>query len=85
MPTWRKGIMGNIVAGIGNTRTINSDFMNTPYAKHWSDFLNSDQLREMVQKHNYKIIFAPHANIVPYLKTFKVPEYINVWWATSFF
>lgn len=81
MPTWRKGIMGDTV-GVGNTRTINSDFMNTSYAKHWSDFLNSNQLEELSRNYGYEVIFAPHANIEPYLPNFKLPEYITTWAAT---
>lgn len=81
MPTWRKGIMGDTV-GMGNTRTINPEFMNTSYAKHWSDFLNSNQLEELSRNHGYEVIFAPHANIEPYLPNFKLPKYITTWTAT---
>src|SRR5690606_9393038 len=27
----------------------------------------------------YKVLFAPHMNIIPYLGQFKVPNYINTW------
>ncbi|WP_188032944.1 CDP-glycerol glycerophosphotransferase family protein [Psychrobacter sp. ANT_WB68] len=81
MPTWRKGIMGDTI-GMGNTRTINSEFMNTSYAKHWSDLLNSNELEELSRHYGYEVIFAPHANIEPYLPNFELPEYISVWTAT---
>ena len=82
MPTWRKGIMGDVM-GVGNTRTINSDFMSTSYAKYWSDFLNSNELKELSCNYGYEVIFAPHANIEPYLPNFKLPEYISIWTATN--
>ena len=79
MPTWRNNIMGEVV-GIGsNTRTINEDFMQTNYAKHWYDFMHSKELEVLVKNYNYKIIFAPHANIEPYLSMFELPTYINLW------
>lgn len=79
MPTWRNNIMGEVV-GIGsNTRTINEDFMQTDYAKHWYDFMHSKELEALVKSYNYEIIFAPHANIEPYLSMFELPTYINLW------
>ena len=80
MPTWRKNIMGDVI-GMGNTRAVSSGFMNTSYAIHWSNLLNSSELQELSNKHGYKVIFAPHANIAPYLPEFKIPDYIEVWTA----
>lgn len=79
MPTWRSNIMGETV-GIGsNTRTINEDFMQTNYAKHWYGLMHSKELEELVKNYNYQIVFAPHANIEPYLPMFQLPNYIDIW------
>lgn len=78
MPTWRKNIVGSAI-GKGNTRGINKQFIQSEYAKHWSAFLQSSELRDITRNLNFKIIFAPHTNILPYLEMLKVPKYIEVW------
>ncbi|MGP9543994.1 CDP-glycerol:glycerophosphate glycerophosphotransferase [Psychrobacter sp. AOP7-B1-25] len=78
MPTWRQGIMGE-VAGQGNTRVINEGFMETSYAQHWHNVLHNNRLEQLAKEYDYKIIFAPHANIEPYIALFNVPSYIEVW------
>ncbi len=78
MPTWRKDIVGNAV-GKGNTREINTLFFESQYAQHWSSLLSSKKLKQLVEKYNYKVIFAPHLNITPYLKEFNIPKYIEIW------
>lgn len=82
MPTWRQTVAGRIV-GAGNTRTMNESFMATEYAKHWYDVLHSRRLEQLAEKYNYKIIFAPHANIEPYMTMFNVPKYIDIWQAST--
>jgi glycosyltransferase involved in cell wall biosynthesis/CDP-glycerol glycerophosphotransferase (TagB/SpsB family) len=82
MPTWRQSIMGN-VSGIGNTRTINESFMNTKYAQSWYHLIHSKKLARLVNDYDYKVIFAPHANIESYLELFDVPDYIEIWQASK--
>ena len=82
MPTWRQNIIGKIVSN-GNTRAVNQGFMETEYAKHWYDVLHSRRLEQLAEKYNYKIIFAPHANIEPYMTMFNVPKYIDIWQAST--
>lgn len=77
MPTWRKSILG--ANAQGNKRNINNDFMQTKYAQHWKSFLCSPELESLANKFGYEVIFAPHANIEPYLKQFNVPSYIRTW------
>lgn len=82
MPTWRNNIVGEIV-GIGsNTRTINRSFMQTAYAEHWHHLLHSEDLRQLTIKYGYRIIFAPHANIDPYMVMFDVPNHVELWQAS---
>lgn len=79
MPTWRKNIVGENI-GIGsNTRTINTAFLETEYAKSWKSFLHSTALKKLIEKYQHNIIFAPHPNIEPYLEMFNIPKYINIW------
>lgn len=82
MPTWRASILGK-ASRVGNEREFNPDFMNTNYAQHWSSLINSPKLKDLASNYGYQIIFAPHANIEPYLPMFKVPEYISVWGAKN--
>lgn len=82
MPTWRQSIMGKVV-GIGNNRSLNQDFMTTEYAQHWHQLLNSERFAHLVKVHGYKVIFAPHANIEPYMDMFSIPDYINLWKASD--
>ena len=77
MPTWRKSILGDV--GSGNERMINPDFINTQYAKSWQMFLQSDQLKTLAKEYGYAVIFAPHANIEPYLDVLDIPKYIQLW------
>ena len=79
MPTWRNNIVGTSTAAGANTRTINKNFMETEYAKHWYSLLHSSELKKMIDEYNYEVIFAPHPNIQPYLNQFKVPKYIKCW------
>lgn len=80
MPTWRDYIAGKIIQG-SFRREKNKSFANSIYYKAWSNFLNSQELKGLVEKHGFNIVFAPHANIEPYLEDFIIPEYIQVWHA----
>lgn len=82
MPTWRQSIVGHIIAN-GNQRELNKEFMLTDYAQNWSAVLHSDRLKMLSEKYGYKVVFAPHANIEPYLEQFTVPEYISIWSAKT--
>lgn len=84
MPTWRNSIVGKS-SGKGNERTLNEDFMETLYAQSWYKMIHSQQLKNLVDQYSYKVIFAPHANIVPYLEKFEVPSYIEKWTANDQF
>ncbi|MFC0820943.1 CDP-glycerol glycerophosphotransferase family protein [Moraxella marmotae] len=82
MPTWRRSIVGQTI-GNGNSRELNNAFMETNYAKHWYDFLHNEKLKQLAEQYGYQIIFAPHANIAPYLDMFNVPNYIQIWQAKT--
>lgn len=78
MPTWRSNIVGKTI-GYGNERALNNAFMETLFAQSWYKLIHSPQLKNIVDQYGYKVIFAPHANIVPYLDQFEIPSYMSIW------
>lgn len=66
--------------GMGDARALNPDFPNSTYAKKWEEFLRSPELRKVVETNTAKVVFFPHANILPYIKggLFDVPNYIQL-------
>lgn len=78
MPTWRNTIVGKTI-GDGNERALNDAFMETLFAQSWYKLIHSPQLKHLVDQYGYKVIFAPHANIVPYLDQFAIPSYMSIW------
>lgn len=83
MPTWRNNIVGEIVGSGSNIRSMNKMFMQTDYAKSWFHLLHSKELKNLVEEYNYQVVFAPHANIAPYVSLFEVPNYIDTWQAST--
>nr|AVE28264.1 TagF-like capsule polymerase Cps1B [Actinobacillus pleuropneumoniae serovar 1 str. 4074] len=79
VPTWRHYIMGTQIGKGANTRELNKAFMTTNYAKAWYNLLHSQELKNLIKNLGYKVIFAPHPNIEPYLNEFNIPQYIDVW------
>lgn len=82
MPTWRASIIGK-ASKTGNAREFNKNFMETKYAQHWANFLTGVNLKNLAEQYGYQIIFAPHANIEPYLSMFNLPTYIQTWSALN--
>lgn len=82
MPTWRSYLMGSTI-GKSNNRELNMDLLNSNYAKCWSSLLRSEKLKQLVDEHGYKVIFAPHANIEPYLPHMDLPSYLQIWRASK--
>lgn len=82
MPTWRNNILGSAIPG-SNHRKYNSDFMKTEYASRWHSILHNHDLKKLTEEYGYQIIFAPHANIEPYLNQFDIPKYVTTWRASD--
>ena len=55
MPTFRKWLRD-----IGRLKNANEVFKNTRYYKAWNSFLSNEELRNMLNKNNMKLIFFPH-------------------------
>lgn len=75
-PTWRNSLMGKHI--FGNLREKNPEFMSSEYAKAWKYFLCSTELKELVEKTGYQVIFFPHPNTQPYLHEFNLPTHITL-------
>ena len=65
MPSWRNWL------GRESKENKNLDFMKSDYYKCWNDFLNSEALTKILNKHNKKILFYPHRNMQKFLDYFK--------------
>ena len=78
MPTWRSKLAGRTLQN-SSIREINSNFMHSDYAVEWKNILHSCTLKALSQNYGYKIIFAPHINVSPYIKDFDIPSYVEIW------
>lgn len=78
-PTWRKTLVGPKI-GKGNERALNPLFGESDYAQAWGSFLKSDELKNIANSTDTRIVFFPHANILPYVEAglFDVPDYIEL-------
>ncbi|MDE0588569.1 CDP-glycerol glycerophosphotransferase family protein [Halocynthiibacter sp. C4] len=77
MPTWRRYLTDE-TDRIGNTRGRISSFLESDFAKQWTTFLSSQELRDAATKFDKKIVFAPHPNMAMYLSDFCVPDWVEV-------
>lgn len=78
MPTWRRELLGERVAG-GNDRELIADFWNTDYARAWRGFLESERLRELCERAGWRLAFVPHPNMQDYLASSPLPSYVTVY------
>lgn len=82
MPTWRRWLVGNNL-GVGHDRSINLATQTSEYIERWSSFIKSKKLKNLSMQFGYKIVLFPHYEMVPYLESMEVPEYIEVCTNTS--
>ncbi|MDO5055542.1 MAG: CDP-glycerol glycerophosphotransferase family protein, partial [Pasteurella oralis] len=66
MPTWRTWLNG-------------MDIKETSYFENWNNFLMSEKLHQLLKKHGYRLIFAPHKEVNDRKHLFFTNEYIHVW------
>lgn len=66
IPTWRDYL---------ETESL---FMNSEYYSRMNSLLNNEKLIDFVNENDYKIIFKPHYNLIPYLDAFDIPEVVKV-------
>lgn len=55
MPTFRKWLRD-----IGRLKNPREEFIKTEYYKRWNSFLNSDELKEVLETNDMRAIFFPH-------------------------
>lgn len=68
MPTWR----ANVVSPSWRKVKIHNDivFLKSEYYKSWIDFLNSDDVLEILKDRKIRLYFYPHPEVQPYIKYF---------------
>jgi len=77
MPTWRAGLL-NKGMRISDRAGHPNDLSNSIYIKAWREFMNSELLAKSATEKSYKIIFHPHSEMIPHIKEFKVPEWVEI-------
>lgn len=77
MPTWRKNLVGEKLSS-ANEREKMTGFMETEYARQYTELLHSPRLLRLAQEHHLTIAFMPHPNMVRYLPDFNLPSQIKV-------
>lgn len=75
MPTWRNWI-GTPTTKSYQYENIN-EFTETVYYKYWSEFLQSQCLRKILEEQDITLIFYPHRQMQRYLSYFKL-EHPNI-------
>lgn len=73
LPTWRSYLMWSDMSA--------AEFSQTPYFRHWNDFLNSDILRCAHEEYGYTISFFAHPGLrerTPWLEAFRLPAYVTL-------
>lgn len=68
MPTWRKWLRSKSE----RNQALGSDIKTSQFMKNWMDFLNSVQLKEMIEKYDLDIVFYPHRNMQSHMTDFIV-------------
>ena len=69
MPTWRSGIVQP--SWIKNKVVEDEDFLSSEYFQRFQSIINNKKLMDLLEKHDFKLIFYPHYEVQQYLKYFK--------------
>lgn len=76
-PTWRDYLTGEL-EGLTGRHSLLDDFMESRYARAFSDLLSSPELGDLARAAGLEIAFMPHPNIQPYLDRFQLPDHVRV-------
>lgn len=68
MPSWREWIA--TPTSKSNELDNMTSFTSTEYYKKWNEFLNSENITEILEKYGLTMIFYPHRNMQQYLQYF---------------
>lgn len=63
MPTWRLYFVGTLFTGEG----ADAEFEGSAYQRFMTDFLASPRLRDLLDRHDYRLQFMPHYNLREHL------------------
>ncbi|SCG86085.1 bifunctional glycosyltransferase/CDP-glycerol:glycerophosphate glycerophosphotransferase [Methanobacterium congolense] len=69
MPTWRTGIVQP--SWVKNKVVEDEDFLSSEYFQRFQSIINNKKLMDLLEKHDFKLIFYPHYEVQQYLKYFK--------------
>ena len=77
MPTWRQYLVGT--SRLGTTERVRREgFESSRYAKAWGALLRSERLKRLCERHGYRVVFFPHANMQMYADSFGAPDWVEV-------
>lgn len=78
MPTWRNWIVGPL-EGRGNQRMLSPAFLESGFKSRWEAFLEGSFVEALAEK-GVRIVFFPHANILPYVEAgwFTMPDWVEL-------
>lgn len=68
MPTWRKWLRSRSE----RNEELGSDVKTSGFMESWMKLLNSDRMKELIEKYNLEIIFYPHRNMQSHMSEFAV-------------
>ncbi len=66
MPTWRKYLKDK------------GTFKNSKFYEYLDNFFNNEKLLKLLNDYNYKIVFKPHFDLMPFLDILNIPDEITV-------
>lgn len=76
-PTWRRYIKGTI--NLLNHQFIKSeDFKNSTFYIFYNNLINDEQLLNILDKYNYKVVFCLHPNFAEQKIVFNINKYIRI-------
>jgi len=69
MPTWRNYLARSDINQ--SEKELRDSFTDTDYFKSWSEFLNCEELIELLNTHGKTVLFYPHRNMQKFLPLFE--------------
>lgn len=77
MPSWRNWLVKNSDS-LEVSQFEVEQFRESKYFKKWTEFLSSQNVREICKKYDVKLKFFPHRNIQPFIDLFEGNEYLEI-------
>lgn len=77
MPTWRASLVDRRALG-GNLAELQQKFAASAYARHWRSLMSNEHLHRWVIDRGLKLAFMPHANSLPFVDAFELPDSVQI-------